>query len=261
MKFVKNIITLSFLATVIAVPLSSGSSVFAWSNNLHCFNTQDSMSVQVCDLAIDKQVSVNGSAFVDAPTSTTAVQAHVGDSVIWKVIVSNNSSVGLTPKGSVTVSDVVPTGLSNVTTSASEETFTNGKWTFGLHDGLPATLTITSTASTLGLIENSAALTGYIYCQDTNVDSVDSSAQVSCGHPYVDDVKSNNASNAFINVVAVPVIPAPVTPAPAVKAVVKAPNTGFGVLNASPVSAVLGYGLVAAAFFGFAYVTRRFVKQ
>jgi len=121
-------------------------------------------------------------------------------------------------------------------------------------------LTINSTANVLGLVENTATLTGYVYCGDQQ-----ESESYSCGDPYVDSVGTNNTSSAFINVVAVPVVPAPVTPTPTPAtpspAPAKAPDTGFGVLNASPVSAVLGFGLVAAGFFGFAFVTRRFVKQ
>ncbi|HEY4964221.1 MAG TPA: hypothetical protein VIH90_05990 [Candidatus Saccharimonadales bacterium] len=95
MRIVNNIITLTLLAMVVALPLSSGSAVFADNRTspLQCshpvYLEEQISDGQKCDLSVDKQVSVNGSAFVDAPTSASAVQAHVGDSVVWKITVTN----------------------------------------------------------------------------------------------------------------------------------------------------------------------------
>jgi|SRR5665213_532949 len=279
MRKVKYIITLALSAVVMALPLSASSAVFAdennWQNNgLQCtYLNGEGTTTNNCDLSVDKMVSVNGSTPVDAPTSASAVQAHVGDSVVWTVTVTNTSTDHHTPQGTVTVKDVVPAGLTNVSGVPTSGTYTNNIWTFSVADLVSdgsLTLTINSTASTLGLIENTAAFACYIPCPSNNdsnfsVDSiVNSQNNESCDPAYSDSNSDNNSSSAFVNVVATPVVAAPVIPAvtpAATVAVAKAPNTGFGVLNASPVSTVLGFGLIASTFFGFSYVTRRFNKQ
>ena len=65
----------------------------------------------LCDLSVDKQVSINGGAFEDADTSAAAVSAHIGDTATWKITVTNTSTEGLTPHGAVYIKDLLPNGV------------------------------------------------------------------------------------------------------------------------------------------------------
>jgi uncharacterized repeat protein (TIGR01451 family) len=150
-----------------------------------------------CDLQVDKQVSVNGGAFVEADSSADAASAHVGDTVTWKITVSGDNSG--TPQGTVFVYDALPSGVSFVSYVASSGTYdtTSGDffqnyWDLPLtSDGsstLPATLTITSKATTVGLAQNTAEITKY----DTG--------HCDGGCIYADADPDNNSDDAWVNV-------------------------------------------------------------
>lgn len=144
-----------------------------------------------CDLGIDKQVSVNGGTYAEADTSADAAQAQVGDTVTWQVTVTNTSDGELTPTGNLTVSDVLPSGVTYVGSTASAGSYdsTTGDWTFSLDGNLPATLTITSTASATGLYENIATLSAYDPCLDgCNGAGV-----------YADSNPDNNSNDAWVD--------------------------------------------------------------
>jgi uncharacterized repeat protein (TIGR01451 family) len=74
-----------------------------------------------CDLAVDKQVSINGGIFVEADTSSDPAMAHVGDTVTYKITVSNTSDdpSSMTPQGIVTVHDLLPSGITFGSATAS----------------------------------------------------------------------------------------------------------------------------------------------
>jgi uncharacterized repeat protein (TIGR01451 family) len=186
-----------------------------------------------CDLSVDKLVSVNGGAFVEADTSSDAAFAHVGDTVTWKIIVTNNSPEGLTPHGVVYVKDELPSGVSYQSYSATNGTYNyndgslfENDWVLPLQDTLPATLTITTKSISTGLFQNTAILSLY----DTG----------SCdgGCPYADADPSNNSNDAWIDPQSNPVVLGAST------TVLGAPNTGYGKPNSTD-SSILA--LVASA--------------
>src|SRR3989344_2417170 len=98
-----------------------------------------------CDLAIDKQVSINGGSFVPADTDSDAAQAQVGDTVTWQIVVTNNSDEDLIPHGVLTVNDKPPLGVEFDSYPPTAGTYSSDQWTFiNLEENLPATLTIVS---------------------------------------------------------------------------------------------------------------------
>jgi uncharacterized repeat protein (TIGR01451 family) len=126
--------------------------------------TEDSVISNSCDLAITKTVSVNGSTPPTSTTVTTPLQAHVGDSVVWTITVSNNSSQGLIPYGTVSIKDVLPSGVTYVSSNTNGAgTFSNNSWSLPF-SSLKATLILTTTANTLGPVVNTATIFNFIKC-------------------------------------------------------------------------------------------------
>lgn len=237
---------LAALAVSVVLPMVALTKVHAAEVSVVYCSNGDGFSKQGCDLAIKKQVSINGGAFVDAPTSGEAVQAHLGDSLTWKITVTDNSSENLAPFGKVTVQDIVPNNIALGAVEASTGTFSGDTWTFGIYENLPATLTIHSTANNLGLVKNSAEFTEYDPCGD----SFEPSECID--PPYADADPTNNSSDAYVNVVAVPVVtPAPATPQ------VAAPKTGFGVNTKNPIAITAAYTFLAGVVLAGAIVLRR----
>lgn len=198
---------------------------------------------QICDLTIDKLVSVNGGAFVEADTSADAAQAHVGDTITWKIVLTNTSSEGLVPHGIVYINDILPSGgVTYVSSSATVGNYiTSGffanDWYVPLlqSDGgdgfvtsLPATLTITSTSSSVGLFQNTATLVKYDpgFCDG--------------GCTYVDGDPTNDSNDAWIDPSAKPVVLAETT---------TLVNTGSGTTE-SIVAGGLIIATLAVAFLG-----------
>jgi uncharacterized repeat protein (TIGR01451 family) len=193
-----------------------------------------------CDLAVDKQVSVDGGAYVEADTSTDAAQANVGDTITWKITVTNNSSGGYTPTGVVYVHDVLPSaGVNYVSSSATAGDYiTSGffadYWYLPLFNSdeesnLPATLTLTTTSTATGLFENTATLSKY---DQGNCDG---------GCTYSDADPSNDSNDAWIDPSAKPSVLAEST---------TLTNTGNGIgasLVASGMLALTASALVIAA--------------
>jgi len=261
MNKIKCILATAVMSLAMFPILSISQASAATTNSLRC-NYNDGevyqTGTEACDLGIDKQVSVNGGAFVEAPTQSSAVTAHVGDSVTWKVTVTNQSPTNYTPYGTVTVTDIVPSNITIGTATPSAGTFTSNNWTFSLAKNLPATLTITSTASTIGYVENTATLSGYASSCDGNCEF----------STYCDVNPNNNTVSAFVNVLADPVVPVvPVVPTtPAVTTPVKvvtpnAPSTGFGVNSSSLIGSSIAYIIGASALLGLAYKARQAVRK
>ncbi len=174
--------------------------------SLKCRHNSDGIyySPQGCDLAVDKQVSINGGSFLDADSSADAAQAHVGDTVTWKITVSNPNQESLgEPFGLVRVSDILPTaGVSYDGSSytASTGTYSGDVWQFALfdtsnsdnpHTNLPATLSIVTHSTATGLFKNTATLTDYNPCTD----------ETNCGWQgaYGDADSSNDSNDAWID--------------------------------------------------------------
>ena len=160
-----------------------------------------------CDLGILKEVSVNGGAFVDANTSPDAAQAALGDSVVWRVTVTNPSvpDDGFIPVGDVLVADVLPSGVSFNSSTASEGSYdnTSNTWEFtmGLSTTFPIVLTINTTSTSIGLFENVASFDEYCFPSgDCNIE------------PYGDINPENNTDNAFVNIGGPPVVLGETTP-------------------------------------------------
>src|SRR3989344_3914493 len=70
------------------------------------------VTTEGCDLALQKEVSVNGGAFFDADTSAEAVSATVGDSVVYRISITDTSTIDRDyyVGGAVQVYDVLPAG-------------------------------------------------------------------------------------------------------------------------------------------------------
>jgi uncharacterized repeat protein (TIGR01451 family) len=194
---------------------------------LNCFHDSDAKGF--CDLAIDKQVSVNGGAFVEADTSADGAQAQVGDTVTWKITVTDNSSGGFEPHGILTVADVLPSGAAYDSSSATVGTYDSGTWTFDIEGNLPATLTIVSHAVSTGLFKNTATLSVLDSCSDD------------CVGLYSDADPSNDSNDAWFDPSAKPAVLAEST---------TLTNTGNGIgasLVAGGMLALTASALVAAS--------------
>lgn len=182
-----------------------------------------------CDLSVDKQVSVNGGAFVEADTSAAAAGAHVGDTVTWQITVTNTDP-DFTPHGTVYIRDLLPTGVTFNSYTATAGTYHNDDGTFFANNWilpmlqtvgqdtvttLPATLTITTHASSVGLFDNIAVFSKY----DTG----------SCdgGCLYQDANPDNDSNDAWVNIEPAPqVLGESTTATPQVLGLV---NTGSGI--------------------------------
>lgn len=209
MKKFRKLFAATSLVSVLFAPLLAGAVtqaatthvpvVCASSNQINLDVAQD--VPQVCDLSVDKQVSVNGGAFVEADTSAAAAVAQLGDTVTWKVTVTNTSTAGLTPHGAVYVKDVLPAGTdfqSYTATDgvyhANDGTFFENSWYLPLLKSsgdsfvttLPATLLITTKASSTGFKQNTAAFWKY------DPGSCDG------GCAYFDGDSTNNSDDAWV---------------------------------------------------------------
>ncbi len=187
--------------------------------------SQDIQTTEGCDLGVDKLVSVNGGTFQEADTSSAAAQATVGDTVTWKIIITNNSD-GMTPQGRVYIKDVLPSGVTYVSNTATDGVYHPNDGSFDANlwnlptqkddgDGgfvttLPATLLITTKASSTGLFENVAALAYY------DPGTCDGGR---CA--YTDDDLANNQNSAWLDPSAAPVVLG-------ASSTTGAPNTGYG---------------------------------
>ncbi|MGZ6005247.1 MAG: DUF11 domain-containing protein [Candidatus Saccharimonadales bacterium] len=197
-----------------------------------------------CDLAVDKQVSVNGGAFVEADSSADALAVQVGDTVTWQVTVTDNSVGGPTPQGTVFIKDQLPEGVSFVSYTASDGTYTGNdgsffanEWTLPLKKNvgdalvttLPATLTITTKVTGSGLIENTA-----------QINKDDPASHCDGGCAYGDNVGGNNQNDAWINSQVAPQVLAAST--------TTSPDTGFGTpAGKSYAPLLIGLGIVGLA--------------
>lgn len=209
MKNLKSIVVLALFALALAVPVAVAPHAHAEPTNLLCRYNDGEFSgttSEGCDLVVTKKVSINGGAPVDANSADTAAKARVGDSVQWQIVVSDNSIQGNTPFGIVTLHDVLPAGVTAGSSTATTGIYDAGDWVFTLGKNVPATLTINSTATTTGLVKNTAELTDY------NPDNCDGPC---VDPPFHDSDDTNNVDVAYVNVVADPVVPAVVATPPA----------------------------------------------
>jgi len=153
-----------------------------------------------CDLSLQKEVSVNGGAFVDANSAAEAASATLGDSVVWRISINNESSEG-SPVFGFRVSDVLPAGVTFASSSASEGAYddSSGIWQFTLSavSTFPVTLTLNSTATSTGTFENSAAFSQY---------------NGETWGPYTDANASNDTDSAFVSISAAPAVLGDTTP-------------------------------------------------
>jgi uncharacterized repeat protein (TIGR01451 family) len=236
-----------FTLSILSLGLAFAPRAFAEPvDHLICYyeQNQSGNEQRACDLALDKQVSVNGGEPVHAETADQAQNVTVGDTVTWTITFSNNSTEEYYPCGQVTVDDVLPSGVSltNSLASTGEYNQDNGQWTFTLgnfcnqdnQDFSQATLTLTTTATTAGLIENTASLSEYNPC------FYEGEPGTCEDPPYIDANSANNSHSAYINVAA------KTTPVSTVSTTPKAPNTGFGVAQTNPL-AVIATGVGGAS--------------
>lgn len=87
---------------------------------------------------------------------------NVGQNVIFTVIVTNSNAAGTANATNVAVTDLLPAGLTFVSSTQTQGTYTSGTgiWTVGaVNAGGTATLTVTATATTVGAKTNSAEVT------------------------------------------------------------------------------------------------------
>ena len=240
MKTVKGSVFAAASAILLMMPLSTivlTQDVAAATEGPSLSCTHDPDSQGTCDLAVDKQVSFNGGPFVEADTSADAAQGHVGETVVWKITVTNTSTSGFEPTGTVYVQDILPSaGVSYVSSTATAGSYiTSGffqnYWELPLlqsdgEDGfvttLPATLTITSTATSVGLFQNTATLAKY------------DNGRCDGGCTYADDNDSNDSNDAWIDPSTQPQVLGSSTTDPTLT------NTGSGVTES-----IVAGGLIA----------------
>jgi uncharacterized repeat protein (TIGR01451 family) len=250
--FIANI---SFVAGLSASALLGASvSAATTSPSLQCPVQQGNVEVvrvdlntDTCDLAIDKQVSVNGGTFVEADTAGDAAQAHVGDTVTWKVTVTNNSG-DLQPYGVVYVKDVLPAGVTFVNYVATDGTYLyndgspfENNWILPsqksvdetLASTLPATLTITTTANATGLVQNTAAFNKY---DEGHCDG---------GCAYQDADADNDSNDAWVNIQTKPQVLGDSTVTPQVLGLT---NTGSGTGASIAAGSLLAITLAIAGY-------------
>jgi hypothetical protein len=182
---------------------------------LRCFvdaGAQSFSFTDTCDLSIIKEVSVNGGAFVDANTAPEAAQAHVGDSVVWRITVSDTSETDVQDYyvgGTIQVyDDPLPAQVSFDSYSTSDGSSfdsSTGTWEFTLDasNQPDVVLTINTTATNTGLAENNAFFAGYA-C-DEGEDGL-----IFC--EYSDFNFNNNLDYAFAEISAAPVVLGDTTP-------------------------------------------------
>jgi uncharacterized repeat protein (TIGR01451 family) len=249
MKRIKSMAAaLLMSATLIAPLLAVVPAQAAQVVSLRCDYSEEILSeigISGCDLSLAKQVSVNGGEYQDADTAAQTAQAKIGDTITWKITVTNTSEQGYEPFGIVTVHDIPPTGVTVTGSSASTGTYSNGDWTFTVEGNLPATLVITSTANTSGQLENTAAFTDYTPEDCPGGPCIDP--------PYVDSNSANNSNSAFVNVAAPVNTVAVIAPA--------APSTGYGVALKNPWTALALSTTGASGLLGTAYGIRRYAAK
>lgn len=185
----KILVSLALLLAPLS-PIAVKSSVVAAEIDNSCGQF---FNLRGCDLAIKKEVSVNGGAYYDANTSGEAVSAYLGDTVTWKITVTNNIPAS-SPLGDIQVGEFLPAGvdyLSNTVTAGTYDdsihlwTLTIGTNEEGYLTNLPAVLTLTTKAIDIGVHENRADISAYNcdgWCE------------------YEDSDTANNFDLAFINV-------------------------------------------------------------
>lgn len=226
MKSIKLLVSGAFVMVLMA-PVFIVSAVSAQSrdsNPLRCvvyYYNQDGYQWDwvsgECDLSVKKFVSVNGGSPVDADTVGDAVDANIGDSVTWNVVV--DGTVPEAPEGGgsyhvgiVRITDLLPAGVTYVSDAPDYGTFNSstGNWEFEMNSeepSFPIELTINTTANSGGQHENRASLNGY----DINVCGEEGPGP--CGfEPYFDYNSENNADSAWIAVAGPPVVLGDSTP-------------------------------------------------
>lgn len=149
----------------------------------------------LCDVELNKEVSVNGGAFVSADTSEAAAQALIGDTVTWRITVTDMSVGGYQINYELLIDDILPTGVSYVSHVASVGNYDQSQWELPVtvwneqeqpESALPATLVIQTTAAQVGTWENNAVIT---------------SAGCDGWCNYEDENGQNDANSAFVRIV------------------------------------------------------------
>lgn len=146
-----------------------------------------------CDLALKKEVSINGTDFFDANSADTAPQANINDVVTYKITVKDATAQPYyISSGVVVVEDILPSSLSLIDTVPNTGIVTDGVWTYSYQSS--ATLVVHAKVLASGNINNTAIL-------NTNVDQ----NYASCDGPCFTDMgNGNNTDNAYIVVKAKP---------------------------------------------------------
>ncbi|WP_254510904.1 beta strand repeat-containing protein [Anatilimnocola floriformis] len=111
--------------------------------------------------------------------------AAVGSTVVYTVVVTN--ATGVNNATGVVVTDLLPTGMTFVSNTATQGTYVSGTgvWTVGaINAGASATLTITATVATTGAKTNTAEVTA---ADQTDIDSTPNNKATA---PNEDDTSS-----------------------------------------------------------------------
>lgn len=168
-----------------------------FSSTRACRLTNEVMQEEyLCDVEVNKQVSVNNGTFIDADTAGSASSATVGDTVTWKITITDNSFGFYEPDLEMLIADILPDGFSYVSHTVTSGEYIDGEWVLPTQiyvgeqeeqvSTLPAELVIITTADKAGTWENIATI------NSMNCDGW-------CD--YEDGDSSNDSNSAFISVV------------------------------------------------------------
>ena len=121
------------------------------------------------------QISVNAVIDVNIDKSVDQSNVVVGDTVVWTIVVANDAATANTAATGLTVEDVLPVGVTFVSSSTSTGSYNagTGVWTLGssLSPGASATLTLVTTVNSDTPGTNLLNVTEVLTHNETDIDS------------------------------------------------------------------------------------------
>ena len=146
------------------------------------------------------RVSVTEQADLSIDTTVNADSVTLGTNLTYTITVTNNGTS--TAKG-ITLTDVLPVGVTFVSASITPSEKVDGNLTFdlgNLENGKTTTVSITITPPAVGTLTNTATVTSKTYDPDITNDTTISDSTVTLAKPLSPDlVLTSDASNTPVN--------------------------------------------------------------